>query len=143
MEYYYVDINNNSQGPFTQYDLMKIINEDTVVWREGIEWQKASEVMELKKFFPEAVEKLVIKEKIVKVQVPNQNNDKTTDTVIQASLYRSKDSKIFFGFCGGLAHKYNTNVLLIRVVVFFSFLFWIGWLYFLTFLLPAFKTKEN
>lgn len=59
MEYFYVDIHNNSQGPFKQSDLMKIINEDTVIWREGIEWTEAKKIPELKNYF--SIEKNFVK----------------------------------------------------------------------------------
>ena len=51
MEYFYVDIHNNAQGPFGRAELMEIINEDTIVWREGIDWTIAKKIKELKKLF--------------------------------------------------------------------------------------------
>ena len=38
---------------------MKIINEDTVIWREGIEWTEAKKIPELKNYF--SIEKNFVK----------------------------------------------------------------------------------
>ncbi len=42
--------------------LISKIDRDTLVWREGIDWIKASDIPELKKFFPEPIVKVVEKE---------------------------------------------------------------------------------
>ena len=72
----------------------------------------------------------------------NHKSSKSFKYETLPSIYRSKDSKVVFGFCGGLAHKFRVNVIFIRIAVMFSFCFYIGWLYFLTFLIPAYNTKE-
>jgi phage shock protein PspC (stress-responsive transcriptional regulator) len=141
---YYYSENGNTLGPFSIIQILEKINGDTLIYRDGIEWTAANNLSELKKFFPKEkiVEKVVIKENIVKINTPTQNNMNTQRIEIQSSLYRSKDSKILSGFCGGLAHKFNISVLFIRALLIFSFFFYIGWFYFFSFLLPAFKTKD-
>jgi phage shock protein PspC (stress-responsive transcriptional regulator) len=135
-KYYYSD-NGNTLGPFSITQILDKINGDTLVYRDGIDWTAAKNLTEFSKFFPKEkiVEKVVVKEKIVEV-------GKSSSNEIKASLYRSNDSKILFGFCGGLAHKFSVNVVFIRVLLIFSFFMWIGWLYFFTFLLPAYNTKN-
>ena len=59
---YYCLINEVQYGPYDVATLISKIDRDTLVWREGIEWIKASEVMELKKFFPEPIIKIIEKE---------------------------------------------------------------------------------
>ncbi len=135
---YYYSENGITLGPFSLTLILEKINGDTLVYREGIEWTTAKNLKEFEKFFPK--EKVVVKEKIVEVTTPS--NIKASETDIRSSLYRSKDSKILFGFCGGLAHKFSINVAFIRVIWVFSFLIYFGWLYFITFLLPAYKTKN-
>ena len=63
---YYCLINEVQYGPYDVATLITKIDRNTLVWREGIEWIKASEVMELKKFFPEPVIKVIEKEIIAK-----------------------------------------------------------------------------
>ncbi len=61
-KYFYVE-NNVEYGPVEISELLKYINKDSLIYFEGINWTKASEIPELKKFF-------VIEEKIVeKVKV--------------------------------------------------------------------------
>jgi hypothetical protein len=48
---YYYSIDGETYGPFTVSDLLPLIEADTLVYREGIEWTPASDVEELKKFF--------------------------------------------------------------------------------------------
>lgn len=54
-------------------------------------------------------------------------------------FYRSSDDKIIIGLCGGLAHKFGTNPLIIRILA----LVIPGWpLYFFGLLLPKKSTKS-
>lgn len=48
---WFYSVNENQFGPFELVDLIPKIEKETLVWREGIEWTKASEVPELNKFF--------------------------------------------------------------------------------------------
>jgi hypothetical protein len=48
---YYYSANGNSFGPFVLSVLLTKIGADSLVYREGIEWTKAADVPELKKFF--------------------------------------------------------------------------------------------
>ena len=59
---YYCLINEVQYGPYDVATLISKIDRDTLVWREGIEWIKASDTPELKKFFPEPIVKVVEKE---------------------------------------------------------------------------------
>jgi phage shock protein PspC (stress-responsive transcriptional regulator) len=144
-QYYYSD-GTNTFGPMNVVQLIEKIKPETMVYREGMDWTIAKNVDELKKFFPaeKIVEKVVIEEKVKVIREPNPNPVFTqTQQENLPGIYRSSDSKVIFGFCGGLAHKFNVNVIFIRILVFFSIYFFIGWLYFLTFLLPAVSTKNR
>jgi hypothetical protein len=55
---YYYNFEDKPQGPFDLAQLLSKIERDTLVWREGLEWSKANEIDELKKFFPEVVPEL-------------------------------------------------------------------------------------
>lgn len=57
-------------------------------------------------------------------------------------IYCSSDDKIFFGLCGGLAHKFGLQTSIVRVVAVFSAFFVIGWLYFAGLFLPKHPTKN-
>ena len=46
MEYYYL-LNDVQKGPVTQSQLLTIVDADTLVWRDGIEWMRAADVPEL------------------------------------------------------------------------------------------------
>ena len=47
-QYFYVDANNQSVGPFPIEDLIKKITPETFVWTEGMEnWAKANTVPEV------------------------------------------------------------------------------------------------
>jgi tellurium resistance protein TerD len=145
--YFYSD-GSKTFGPFDKDDLISKINGDTNVLIQGSNtWLKASQVPELKVYFPseKIVEKIIVQEKIKEVRVDNSNsyqNHNIKQVESFPAIYRSKDSKVIFGFCGGLAHKFSINVIIVRIAVIFSFYFLIGWLYFLTFLIPAYNTKK-
>ncbi len=49
---YYYTIDGTQFGPYNLTRLIPEITEDTLVWREGIEWTSANKLEELKKFFP-------------------------------------------------------------------------------------------
>jgi phage shock protein PspC (stress-responsive transcriptional regulator) len=56
-------------------------------------------------------------------------------------FYRSSDEKIILGVCGGLAHKFDIQLGLVRVGVFISLFFFIGWFYLGGFFIPKLPTK--
>jgi uncharacterized membrane protein YhaH (DUF805 family) len=53
--HYYYSKEGVEYGPFELTVLLQKIEANTLVWKEGIEWTNASNVEELKKFFPELV----------------------------------------------------------------------------------------
>ena len=53
-------------------------------------------------------------------------------------FYRSSDEKMILGFCGGLAHKFNMDPMLVRVL---AFLF-MGWIYLIGLAFPELPTKD-
>ena len=57
-KYFYTD-NSVEYGPFEISDLLEQINKDTLVYFEGINWTKASEIPELSKYFNSSQEKIV------------------------------------------------------------------------------------
>ena len=89
---YYCLINEIQYGPYDVATLITKIDRNTLVWREGIEWEKASEVMELKKFFPDPVIKIVEKEVIHKTKY--QAERKNTDSIKMFSSSFSFNGRI-------------------------------------------------
>jgi len=51
-KYFYLDEGGIDYGPFEISDLLKLITKDTLVYYKGINWTKASEIAELKSYFP-------------------------------------------------------------------------------------------
>jgi phage shock protein PspC (stress-responsive transcriptional regulator) len=134
---YYCLINDVQLGPYDIVTLVSKISRDTLVWREGIEWEKACNVEELSKFFPEP--QVVVVQAPVSHSAPQSSSNQIAP---YTGLYRSQDEKVFTGFCGGLAHKYKMNVALVRVIVFFSFSLYVGWFYFAGLFFPKYPTKN-
>jgi phage shock protein PspC (stress-responsive transcriptional regulator) len=60
-----------------------------------------------------------------------------------SGFYRSTDDKILFGFCGGLAHKFQMKSSMVRVLTLISGFFIIGWLYFLGIFFHSHPTKNS
>lgn len=58
------------------------------------------------------------------------------------SIYCSSDDKFLLGLCGGLAHKFGLPSAAMRVIVFVSLFFFIGWLYLVGIFLPKLPTKN-
>ena len=129
---YYCLINEVQYGPYDVATLISKIDRNTIVWRDGIEWIKASEVMELKKFFPEP-ERVVVENKSTKSKEIIPSNS-------YPGLYCSSDDKIIFGLCGGLSHKFGVPVGLIRIIAFFTFGF--CYAYIIGIFLPKNSTKK-
>tara|TARA_B110000263_G_C15289562_1_gene502547 strand:+ start:164 stop:559 length:396 start_codon:yes stop_codon:yes gene_type:complete len=57
-------------------------------------------------------------------------------------FYRSSDEKFYLGVCGGLSHKFDIQLGLVRFLVFCSLFFFIGWLYFGGLFIPKLPTKN-
>lgn len=66
-KYFYLDDKGVDYGPFEIPDLLELITKDTLVYYQGINWTKASELAELKRYFP--AEKKVTKSNVTKPQV--------------------------------------------------------------------------
>jgi len=58
------------------------------------------------------------------------------------SIYCSSDQKIILGLCGGLAHKFGLPPAAMRLIVFVSLWFLVGWLYLIGIFLPKLPTKN-
>jgi len=134
---YFCIIDDVQLGPYDVVTLVSKVTRDTLVWREGIEWEKACNVEELQKFFPEPQVVIV------------QGTTTTSPTGFAAAgsadysgFYCSTDDKVILGFCGGLAHKFKTNVRTVRILVFIGLFFYIGWFYFIGLFLPKHPTKN-
>ena len=54
-KYFYLDEEGVDYGPFEISELLEKIDRDTLVYFKGINWTKASEIPELKRYFPEEV----------------------------------------------------------------------------------------
>jgi len=66
-KYFYLDERGVDYGPFEISELLEVIDKDTLVYYKGINWTKASEVPELKRYFHEeikVVEKIIEKESV-------------------------------------------------------------------------------
>ena len=59
-----------------------------------------------------------------------------------SKIYRSSDDKVALGLCGGLAHKFGIQTVIVRAVVFVSLFFAVGWLYLVGLFLPKLPTKN-
>lgn len=59
-----------------------------------------------------------------------------------SKIYRSSDDKIALGLCGGLAHKFGIQTVIVRAVVLISLFFAVGWLYLVGLFLPKLPTKN-
>ena len=57
-------------------------------------------------------------------------------------LYRSSDDKVILGFCGGIAHKFELPVAVVRLVMFLAAWFFVGWFYFIGIFFPKLPTKN-
>jgi phage shock protein PspC (stress-responsive transcriptional regulator) len=57
-------------------------------------------------------------------------------------LYRSSDDKVILGLCGGLAHKLEMPVLLVRLIMFIILWFGVVFIYFVALFLPKLPTKN-
>ena len=67
-KYFYLDEKGVDYGPFEISDLLERITKDTLVYYQGVNWTKASELAELKRYFPveqKAVKKVVEKSQLV------------------------------------------------------------------------------
>ena len=49
---YYYSSGEERLGPFDVTELIPKISESTLVWRQGLDWTNASQIEELKKYFP-------------------------------------------------------------------------------------------
>lgn len=67
-KYFYLDEEGVDYGPFEISELLEKIDRDTLVYFKGINWTKASEIPELKRYFPEDVK--VVEKVIEKVPLP-------------------------------------------------------------------------
>jgi len=72
-EYYYIK-NNQQVGPVRLHQLLKDINGETLVWRDGIDWSKAREVDELKNYFHEVIKEVVVDKKDNEHPAPAKKN---------------------------------------------------------------------
>jgi len=50
---YYYSSGEERFGPFDVTELLPKISESTLVWRQGLDWTNASQIEELKKYFPD------------------------------------------------------------------------------------------
>jgi hypothetical protein len=67
-KYFYLDEEGVDYGPFEISELLEKIDRDTLVYFKGINWTKASEIPELKRYFPEEIK--VVEKVIEKVPLP-------------------------------------------------------------------------
>jgi phage shock protein PspC (stress-responsive transcriptional regulator) len=109
-----------------------------LVWREGMaEWSPGSRV---KGLFPETVVAVTPPPLPASSAPPPAVSEANLDERYN-SIYCSKDERIVFGLCGGLAHKFGAPVAAIRFMVFLSLFVFIGWFYFVGLFLPKLPTK--
>ena len=78
---------------------------------------------------------------IATAQAPNEIADDGMDERYK-SIYCSSDDNYILGLCGGLAHKFGLPPAAMRVIVFISLFFAVGWIYFVGIFLPKLPTKN-
>jgi hypothetical protein len=81
---YYCLINEVQYGPYDLATLITKIDRNTLVWREGIDWIKASEVIELKKFFPDPIIKIIEKD-----NSNSSNANQNVDIIVNKNMFSS------------------------------------------------------
>ena len=109
-----------------------------LVWREGMaEWSPGSRI---KGLFSESVAALTPPPLPAAGVAPLIASETNLDERYN-SIYCSKDERIIFGLCGGLAHKFNVPVAAVRFIVFLSLFFFIGFAYLAGLFLPKLPTK--
>ena len=146
--YYYI-IDEVQYGPVELFELLPKVDRNTMVWREGIEWAKASEVPELRNFFPEPSVIVVNNSPASGASASTYGNTIASmsnapggmrQRVNYDGIYCSSDEKMILGFCSGLAHKFNVNIGVMRIIAFFS----VGYcyLYLVGIFLPKHPTKN-
>ncbi len=67
-KYFYLDEQGVDYGPFELVDLLEKIDRNTLVYYQGINWTKACEIPELKRYFPEEIK--VVEKVIEKAPLP-------------------------------------------------------------------------
>ena len=81
------------------------------------------------------------------VSLVNQKDNREINNInsngnLYSGIYRSSDDKVFFGFCGGLAHKFGMQPSLVRIITLISGFFVIGWIYLAGPFFPKYPTKN-
>jgi phage shock protein PspC (stress-responsive transcriptional regulator) len=114
------------------------LSPDDLVWREGMsEWAPA---LKVKGLFPEEVVASspppLPKSHQAVADVPQENLDSR-----YSGIYCSSDDKKVLGLAGGLAHKFGLPVGAVRVLIFISLFFVVGWGYLAGLFLPKLPTK--
>lgn len=79
-KYFYLDEKGVDYGPFEISDLLGFITKDTLVYYQGVNWTKASELAELKPYF--LVEKKVVKKTVEKSQLIIPSKKKYTPSIL-------------------------------------------------------------
>jgi len=123
-DYYYLK-DDHQFGPVKLHELIKDVDFETLVWRDGIDWSKASEIEELKIFFHEIVKEIyvekpievikevfvekpveVIKEVVVENEISNSDSQKTKKSLLIFIILLLLAALAYFLF---LQSKENSN----------------------------------
>lgn len=135
--------NGQKQGPIDGPTLKQLasagqLSPSDLVWREGMSgWAPASKV---KGLFPETVVAATPPPlpvaPVAVTNAPEQNFDERYN-----SFYCSSDDRYILGLAGGLAHKFGVPASAMRVLIFISLFFMVGWAYLVGLFLPKLPTK--
>jgi len=104
---YYYSENGITFGPFTLSQLLEKIEDETLVFREGIDWTNAKDVEELKKFF-----------KIQKSTIANNNNHNNLSTASEVQSEPQKMFKDSFSFQGRIRRTEYCISFIIYIIIY-------------------------
>jgi hypothetical protein len=103
-KYYYTQ-NGKTMGPCSLPDLLKKVDSDTLVYRDGIEWTNAKEVKELSPYFNQSAKRINWKRIIIGVFLVL-----VVLTVFLLLFYKSSDSRSKSNLDGPITAKVYANV---------------------------------
>jgi len=93
---YYYTRNDERFGPFELTALIELIKPDDLVWRDGIEWTKAKQLSELKRFFADDSKQKKTSESAVKNLAPSNwnSNVELAKTLLEIKNYEAAKLEI-------------------------------------------------
>ena len=109
-KYFYLDEAGVDYGPFEISELLERIDKDTLVYFKGINWTKASEIPELKRYFHEETK---VVEKIIErapIQAPPPKKSPILLIVVIFFIIGSLLTYLFFSYLDSLKVEEQTQI---------------------------------